>query len=257
MIRGNGEVKGQRFVKLLGRWGFFFLLIFALSLPGTAGSFFTDMELSLEKQIGQNSYESIVAQKKVVILPEDETQRLNDVFNRLVQVCARRNELKFSLTVVEDETINAFALPAGYIFVHTELLAYAVSDGELAGVLAHEIAHVDRKHSMDAIKRQLGMALLFRVFFSDVSEELTKIGALAVNLTQLGYGREAEYEADRYGVIFMEKAGYDRAEILNFWERLVQQSGGGEEPKLLQLFSTHPPTVERIKRIKALPTPTQ
>jgi predicted Zn-dependent protease len=215
------------------------------------------LELSLEKQIGQNSFDSIVAQKKVVKLPEEETRRLNAVYDRLVRVCPRRKELKFSLTVVEDETVNAFALPAGYIFVHTGLLEYVASDGELAGVLAHEIAHVDRKHSMSVIKRQLGMALLFQVFLSDASEELAKVGALAVNLAQLGYGRDAEYEADRYGVIFMEKAGYDRAEILNFWERLVKHSGGKEEPQILQLFSTHPPTAERIKRIKALPTPTQ
>jgi predicted Zn-dependent protease len=240
--------------KYLLLWGLIFGLALTLSLTGYAG-FFDDLELSLEKQIGRSGYESIIAEYQVVRLSPEEEERLQNIFDRLVAACGRKNELEFSLTVVEDETVNAFALPAGYIFVHTGLLAYVENDGELAGVLAHEIAHVDRKHSMNAIKRQLGMALLFQLFFSDAGEEMAKIGNLALNLTQLGYGREAEYEADRYGVFFMEKAGYSRDEILNFWRRLVEQSGGGKDPAILQLFSTHPPTAERIKKIEDLPTP--
>ncbi|MBA2133411.1 M48 family metalloprotease [Hydrogenispora sp. UU3] len=245
-------------IKLILLCSLLIFLALTLSLPGNTASFFADMELNLEKQIGRNSYESIIAQMKVVELPEAEMERLNNIFNRLVQVCSRRKELKFTLTVVEEASVNAFALPAGYIFVHTGLLSYVQSDGELAGVLAHEIAHVDRKHGMSAIKRQVGMALLLQIFLKDAGEQITKIGNLAINLTQLGYGREAEYEADRYGVYFMERAGYSRTEILNFWYRLVEESGGGGNPGILQLFSTHPPTSERIKRIKALPpTPTQ
>ena len=244
----------RRQQKCLLLWGLIFGVALILSLTGYAG-FFDELELSLEKEIGRSSYESILAEYQVVSLPPEEEERLQNIFDRLVAACGRRNELEFSLTVVEDETVNAFALPGGYIFVHTGLLAYVESDGELAGGLGHEIAHVDRKHSMSAIKRQLGMALLFQIFFSDASEEIAKIGNLAINLTQLGYGREAEYEADRYGVYFMEKAGYSREEILNFWRRLVEETGGGEDPALLQLFSTHPPTSERIKRIEALPTP--
>lgn len=248
----------RRRTKLILLCLFFSLAALAFSLPGITASFFDELELSLEKQIGRNGYESIIAQMEVVDLPEEEIARLNNIFHRLVQVCSRRQELEFSLTVVKDDSVNAFALPAGYIFVHTGLLAYVQSDGELAGVLAHEIAHVDRKHGMNALKRQLGMGLLLQIFLKDASDELVKIGNLAVNLTQLGYGREAEYEADRYGVYFMEKAGYPRTEILNFWDRLVAESGGGENLAILQLFSTHPPTAERIKRIKALPpTPTQ
>ena len=107
---------------------------------------------------------------------------------------------------------------------------------------------------MSRIKRQLGMAFLLQLILkkSEAKEELGKIGAIAINLTQLGYGREAEYEADRYGVYFMEKAGFARKEVLNFWERILEQTGGKENPAFLQLFSTHPPTSERIKRIKAL-----
>lgn len=220
----------------------------------TYAGFFDSLELSLEKEIGHNAYEEITTGMKVVKLPATEEERLQAIFRRLVNVSERKKELQYTLTVVEDNTVNAFALPGGYIFVHTGLLAFAESDGEIAGVLAHEIAHVDRKHGMSRIKRQLGMAFLLQLILkkSEAKEELGKIGAIAINLTQLGYGREAEYEADRYGVYFMEKAGFARKEVLNFWERILEQTGGKENPAFLQLFSTHPPTSERIKRIKAL-----
>jgi predicted Zn-dependent protease len=226
----------------------------AFSPRGYTASLFSSLELSLEKNIGQNCYQSIIDQKKVVHLPEEETEHLNAIFKSLVNCCGRKQELEFSLTVVEDETVNAFALPAGYIFVHTGLLSYVQSDGELAGVLAHEIAHVDRKHSMNAIKRQLGMSLLLQLILNKKKskEGLAKVGNVAINMTQLGYGREAEYEADHYGVYFMEGAGYQREEILNFWRRIVDQRGGQEDLVILQLFSTHPPTSERIKRIEGL-----
>ena len=133
----------------------------AFSLPGITASFFDDLEFSLEKQIGRNGYESIIAEMEVVDLPEEERERLNKIFHRLVQACPPTR-----IGVQPDggggRDVNAFALPAGYIFVHTGLLAYVQSDGELAGVLDHEIAHVDRKHGMNAIKRQLGMGLFFR-----------------------------------------------------------------------------------------------
>ncbi len=230
------------------------LVLTTFSSKGYTGSFFDTLELSLEKNIGQNGYQSIIAQKKVIHLPEEEAAHLNAIFKSLVNTCRRKGELEFSLTVVEDKTVNAFALPGGYIFVHTGLLSFAQTDGEVAGVLAHEIAHVDRKHSMNAIKRQIGMSLLLQLVLdkNKSKEEMAKVGNFAINMSQLGYGREAEYEADRYGVYFMERAGYRKEDLLNFWRRIQGETGGKEDPLFLQLFSTHPPTAERIKRIEAL-----
>lgn len=232
------------------------LALFVLVFVSSAGytGFLDSLELSLEKDIGRDSYESIIAEMTVVQLEPEEEERLQSIFNRLVNACSRKDELEFSLTVVKEDSVNAFALPAGYIFVHTGLLDYVQNDGELAGVLAHEIAHVDRKHGMDAIKRQVGMGLILKLVLdkNKSQETLAKIGAFAINMAQLGYSREAEFEADRYGVIFMEKAGFRKEDILGFWQRMVEETGEQDVPKYLQIFSTHPPTSERIERIKAM-----
>lgn len=237
-------------------WRYLVSPLFALLLVNaiTYGGFFDSLELALEKEIGRNAYEEIVAEMRVMKLPAAEENRLQSIFRRLVAVCERKKELQYTLTVVEDNTVNAFALPGGYIFVHTGLLAFAESDGEIAGVLAHEIAHVDRKHSMSQLKRQIGMAFLLQLALkkSNAKEDIAKLGAIVINLAQLGYSREAEFEADRYGVYYMEKAGFNRKEILNFWQRLLDRTGGKEDPAFLYLFSTHPPTTERMKRIREL-----
>ena len=87
----------------------------------TYAGFFDSLELSLEKEIGHNAYEEITTGMKVVKLPATEEERLQAIFRRLVNVSERKKELQYTLTVVEDNTVNAFALPGGYIFVHTGL----------------------------------------------------------------------------------------------------------------------------------------
>lgn len=221
-----------------------------------ASNFFDSFSLGLEKEIGYNSYQQIIAKNEIVQLSKAQETWLNSMFFNLVRQSKRQNEIKYSIAVVKDNTVNAFALPAGYIFVHTGLLSYIKSDGELAGVLAHEIAHVDQRHSMKSISRTIGMSVLLGLIVNKSSEkrkeQMSKIGSVAISLTQLGYSREAEYEADAYGVNFMMNTGYHKAELLNFWRRMQSESGGEENPAVFQIFSTHPPTSERIKRIEAI-----
>ncbi len=233
-------------------------LIAFLLLPAKifARDFFDSLSLGLEKEIGYNTYQQIIAKNELVELPKDQAAWLGSMFSNLVNQSKRRNEIKYSIAVVKDDTVNAFALPAGYIFVNTGLLSYIKSDGELAGVLAHEIAHVDQRHSMKSISRTIGMSAILGLIVNQSKEkrkeQISKIGVVAINLTQLGYSREAEYEADSYGVSFMKIAGYQKEELLNFWRRMEGGSSGGGNSAIFQLFSTHPPTSERIKRIEAL-----
>ncbi len=234
------------------------MLLVYLLLPTNifAKNLLDSFSLGLEKEIGYNTYQQILSQKEVVQLSQAQEKWLSTMFSNLVKQSKRKNEIKYSIAVVKDDTVNAFALPAGYIFVHTGLLSYIKSDGELAGILAHEIAHVDKRHSMKTISRTIGMSVLLGLVVEKSSEkrkeEISRIGAVAVSLAQLGYSREAEYEADAFGVSFMKQAGYQKKELLNFWRRMEGSSGEGKSLAILGLLSTHPPTSERIKRIEAM-----
>ncbi|MGE5604243.1 MAG: M48 family metalloprotease [Bacteroidota bacterium] len=214
------------------------------------------LSLGLEKEIGYHTYQQIIAKNEIVKLSQAKEDWLNSMFINLVKQTKRQTEIEYSVAVVKDDTVNAFALPAGYIFVHTGLLSYIKSDGELAGVLAHEIAHVEKRHSMKTISRTIGMSVLLSLIVDKSSEkrreQISKIGAVAISLAQLGYSREAEYEADAHGVNYMRAAGYNKNELLNFWKRMEAESGGDKNPAIFQLFSTHPPTSERIKKIEAM-----
>jgi predicted Zn-dependent protease len=237
--------------------GALFIMIFVISQSiGFAESFFGSLSLGLEKNIGYSNYQSVTSEKEVVQLPKTEADHLNSLFNRLTSNCSRRKEVHFSLTVVKDDSVNAFALPAGYVFVNTGLLSFIKSDGELAGILGHEIAHVDRRHSMKAIYRAVGFSIVLSLLLNnndDVrhKEQMAQIAGISMSLAQLGYSREDEFEADRHGVEIMEKAGYNKKDILNFWRRFERQNG--DSSKTLKILATHPPTNERIKQIENLP----
>ncbi|HEY8464608.1 MAG TPA: M48 family metallopeptidase [Bacillota bacterium] len=234
----------------------FFILVIAITTacfwmaPVSAESFL----VKVEKEIGFSSYQQMVREKRVVNLPPAQANSINNLFKRLVQCSSRNNEIQYSLTVLEDPEVNAFALPGGYIFVNTELLDCVASEGELAGVLGHEIAHVDRKHGINAVIRAVGFTIALSIVANkyDDSDRLAQIGAVALGLAQKGYSRSAEFEADRYAVQFMTAVGYSKVDFVNFLRKLEQKYGSGSDFPILQLVSTHPPTSERIKQIESM-----
>lgn len=233
--------------------GFFMLLIITIAAFSTISQCSAEsFMLKFEKEIGFSSYQQIVREKRVVTLPEDKSKSLYSMFERLTKSSDRYNEIKYSLTVVEDPEVNAYALPGGYVFVNTGLLDFAETEGELAGVIAHEIAHIDRKHGLNAVTRAVGFALVLQLVTnkSDNPDRTAQVGALAIGLAQKGYSRAAEYEADRYGVQFMTAAGYSKNDMISFFRKLEQKYGSGSNFALLQLVSTHPPTSDRIKAIE-------
>jgi predicted Zn-dependent protease len=229
----------------------------AQELPalGDAGS--EDLSPATERRLGEQIM--IEVRRDPSYMPDPEaTEYLNHLGYQLVSVSPSRS-LDFVFFVVRDQMMNAFALPGGFIGVHTGLVVVAQSESELAGVLAHEIGHVTQRHIARMIGKQkestamaLG-ALLLAILASRAggssSGDLTQAAIMgsqaALIQQQLNFSREAEREADRVGFQTLMDAGFDGRGMEAFFGRL--QAGTriyeGTAPAYLR---THPMTVERI-----------
>jgi beta-barrel assembly-enhancing protease len=161
---------------------------------------------------------------------------------------------RFQFKVLRDEqTVNAFALPGGPVFITRALLERLENEAQLAGVLGHEVGHVVGRHSAEQIaKTQLGQGLVGAVgaATSDASGSspgAQQIAAFAVQMTLMKYGREHELEADTLGVQIMSDAGYDPRALIEVMAILAKASGGSRQP---EFFSTHPDPGNRQERIR-------
>ncbi|MDR2688774.1 MAG: M48 family metalloprotease [Azoarcus sp.] len=157
--------------------------------------------------------------------------------------------------VIKDATLNAFAMPGGYIVVHTGLILAAESESELAGVLGHEVTHVTQRHIAQLVGKQsqstmimlasLLVAMLAARSNSQLSEAAVMAGQAGALQSQLGYSRDFEREADRGGLQTLEAAGFDVRGMAGFFGRL-QRAGRLYENNAPAYLRTHPLTTERI-----------
>jgi predicted Zn-dependent protease len=155
---------------------------------------------------------------------------------------------KFQFHVAEDKSVNAFAMPGGFVVVHTGLLLAAATPEEVAGVLAHEVQHVEQRHSLRRIAQSLGLSAALSLVFGDLSG----LASMGGDLLQLKFSRDHETEADREGLKVLVAAKINPAGMRDFFGKLAEQS------KLdLGFLSTHPASAERMadidRLIKALP----
>jgi len=162
---------------------------------------------------------------------------------------------RFQFKVLRDEqTVNAFALPGGPIFITRALLARLENEAQLAGVLGHEVGHVVGRHSAEQIaKTQLGQGLVGAVGVATSSDDqgssqgAQQMAAFVAQMTLMKYGREHELEADAFGVQIMSDAGYDPRALIDVMTILAKASGGSRQPEFV---STHPDPGNRQERIR-------
>ena len=209
-----------------------------------------------ESQIGRMIMRDIRGSGQVV---EDAlaTEYINEIGSRIV---AQTNEgdHDFTFFMIDDERINAFALPGGYIGVHTGLLEATRSEDELAGVIAHEVAHVTQRHIARAIhanSRQslLSTAMMLGAIIMAAAGGSTDAvtGAMAVAQgaaaqQQINFTRSNEYEADRVGIAALADAGFDPYGMASFFEVMSRQSTTSPEMRAPEFLRTHPVTTARI-----------
>jgi len=171
-------------------------------------------------------------------------------------------DLPWEFTLLDSDVINAFALPGGKVFVTRGLVQRLDNEAELAGVLGHEIGHVTARHANKRISAQIGINIVLAglgavVAASDEDSTARKVGQIGVpalaisgNLVMLKYGRDEELEADRLGMRYMARKGYDPRGQLQVMQMLEETSkAGSRQPELL---STHPYPERRIEQIRSL-----
>lgn len=225
-----------------------------------AVSGFNTFSVADDMELGRVAYHETLAESAVVS-SGPQAEQVRRVTARLVEAAlvdapGFARDFAWEATLIDaPDTVNAFCLPGGKMAVYTGILPVAQSDAGLAVVMGHEIAHATLRHGTKAVSRQQvfagGIAALDLILRgSDRDPEYaTAAAAVGTALVGLKFGRSAELEADRVGLITMARAGYDPREAVGFWQRMAAQSGGGQGPEFL---STHPSHGNRIEQIESL-----
>ena len=210
-----------------------------------------------EKRIGREHHPRILEQFGGAY-DDPALARYVDSIGQFLAAASDAPRVGYTFTVLDTPIVNAFAVPGGYVYVTRGLLALADSEAEVAGVLAHEIAHVTARHGAKRHTKgalaSLGLAVLGAATDSRAVADLGRVGAHAV---LSAYSRKEEHEADEIGVAYLGRAGFDPRAMSSFLAKLKWQSDveaavrGGSPRPALDFFATHPRTRERVERAVA------
>src|SRR5690242_6684154 len=217
----------------------------------------TTITLQQERTLGESIMRQIRSSPQYLDDPEI-TDYLNSLGYRLV-ANAPNVEQQFEFFILQDPTVNAFALPGGFIGVHTGLITTARSESELAAVLAHEIGHVTQRHIARLFTQQkqagiaslaaMALAILAARSSPDLAQAAVAGAQYASLQTALNFTRDNEREADRVGLQILEKSGFDARAMPAFLE-LLQRSYRLQETNAPSYARTHPLTYERIADVE-------
>jgi len=224
-----------------------FSLISGCAVNKSAVGGFNLISVAEEKQLGDKFAIEIEKQHKIVTDPQ--VQRYIDGVGKRLLTGVRKAEFPYTFQVVQDDSINAFAIPGGHTYVNTGLIKAAESEAELAAVMAHEINHVVARHSTRQMTQQYGYTLITSLLLGSQGE-ISKLAAdLFGKAGSMYYSREMESQADVLGVETMYKAGYNPQGMVTFFKKLA--AAGERDPgKIAKFFSSHPETEQRINDIQ-------
>jgi beta-barrel assembly-enhancing protease len=177
---------------------------------------------------------------------------INEYVNRVGQNLVRNSDAKvpFTIKVVDSDVINAMALPGGFFYVNSGLILAADNEAELAGVMAHEIAHVAARHTTRQLTRYqfINYASLPLIFVGGgIGLAAREAAGIGIPMTFLKFSRGFEAEADYLGIQYMYKAGYDPNEFVNFFEK-IQAQEKKKPGSMAKVFTDHPQTPDRITK---------
>ena len=232
--------RSRRGIQLLG------LILMALAIAGCAALGTNGVNLiSVEEEweLGKQ-FEAELAEE----LNPYEDPAITRMGQRIV-ANTRKADLPWRFYVVEDESINAFNVPGGLVYLHSGLIDVA-SDAEIAAVIGHEIGHGVARHGTQRMTRQYGLAILAGAVLGEDPGVVQEIVAQIVAGGAIArFSRANEFEADELGIRFVHDAGYDPEGMVALLERFMEMRDS-DPGRIQQFFATHPSTEERIERVR-------
>jgi len=222
----------------------------------------TSLSKDQEAQLGKEA--AMQVEREMEVIHNDEVEHWLNQIGQSLAKAPQANAYPYYFKLLNDDSINAFALPGGPMYVHTGLLKAADSEGEVAGVLAHEMSHVALRHGAAQMSKQQTYGALFGILGAAVGAvtqgqggqcgllcQAGEIGSgLAQNSVLMKFSRGYEHDADLNGARMMAATGYDPIQLPRFFEKLEAKLGTAAEPKGLALWvSSHPATGSRVKYV--------
>jgi len=250
------------------RWLFFFAMLFSASASAQLNfnklldaaknvvKATSDISEPDEIQIGNDLAARILGAARLV--PDESLQRYVNLVGRWVAAQTERPDLPWQFGVLDAPEVNAFAVPGGTVFITRGLLERMKSEAELAGVLAHEVSHVVRKHHLKAIQKGAQTALAGTAVSQALKTSRPEVRDKLVNLGTETYSRgldkSDEFEADRLGVVIAARAGYDTYGLPAVLQTL--QAMNAQDSALAMMFKTHPAPGDRLAALAEKMQPT-
>lgn len=221
--------------------------------PAEGGQQFNILSTQEEIALGDKMAQQIETEEKV--LNDASIQDYVGVIGERLARLSPRTDVPYKFTVIDNpETINAFALPGGHMYIYTGLLKLCDNEAQLASVMGHEIGHVAAKHHGESVTRQYGYSILMGIILGDKSSQGAQVLAQLVGTAgEMRFSRVQEHEADRLGMDLLWRAGYQPESMAAFMQKMQQieqEKGGGRAP--LPFFSSHPATADRITNLQNL-----
>lgn len=241
--RGANRRRSYTLLKVLAVVAAVLLLFFFFGLPWLADRMADRFPRAQEKQLGDAMYNSL---KSTFTIDAQKTAYLNDFYRQL----RYPSDYDIQVTVVKGEVANAFAVPGGHIVVYDKLLRALQSPEALAALLAHEVTHINGRHSLRSLMRSLSSRLFLSLLVGDVSVVGAVLVSNAGELKDLSYGRSLETEADEVGARLLVARGLSCNGFTELFTQLKKETGSAEP---VEFISSHPNLDNRIAHVRGLP----
>lgn len=231
----------------------FVIAISFMSCRKDGGSSFNLFTISDDIQLGREITEEILSNPQdFPVLDEKDYPEAYEHLRRMRDYILTNGNVKhadvfdWDVYIIDEDVLNAFALPGGNTFYYTGLINYLDDEASFMGVMAHEFAHCDLRHSTARLTKMYGIQVLAAILLGNDPSLAAEIAAsLAMGLTQLSFSRQDEYEADEYAVRYIYPTNHDSRGVAYFFEKMELEDGSD----WMIYFSTHPHPNDRIDKI--------